>query len=158
LSWQKSLRMLPAPWNNLIVGANGTLTDSSAHIARYDSATKQVLGRNIRLPGQSDRMLNLMLGYENGALSGRLALNYKSPYVLELGADILNANQDRIVDTQKQLDFSVAYQINKRFQLVFDAANLNNEKYYVYQGNSKFNSQYEQYGRTYKISLRANAF
>jgi len=158
LSWQKSLRMLPAPWNNLIVGANGTLTDSSAHIARYDSATKQVLGRNIRLPGQSDRMLNLMLGYENGALSGRLALNYKSPYVLELGADILNADQDRIVDTQKQLDFSVAYQINKRFQLVFDAANLNNEKYYVYQGNSKFNSQYEQYGRTYKISLRASAF
>ncbi len=110
------------------------------------------------MPGQSDRMLNLMLGYESGAVSTRLALNYKSPYLLELGADILNPAQDRIVDTQKQLDFSFAYQLNKQLQLVFDAANINNEKYYVYQGSKGHNAQFEQYGRTYKISLKANLF
>ncbi|PHV07150.1 TonB-dependent receptor [Janthinobacterium sp. BJB412] len=158
LSYNQPLRMLPAPWNRLIVGANGTWTDSSAHIARYDLAAKTTLGRNIDMPGQSDRMLNLMLGYESGAVSTRLALNYKSPYLLELGADILNPAQDRIVDTQKQLDFSFAYQINKQLQLVFDAANINNEKYYVYQGSKGHNAQFEQYGRTYKISLKANLF
>jgi outer membrane receptor protein involved in Fe transport len=99
-----------------------------------------------------------MLGYEQGPVSTRLALNYKSAYLLEMGSDILKADQDRIVDAQKQLDFSFAYQINKRVQLVFEASNLNNEKYYVYQGSNPYNAQYEQYGRSYKLSLKASLF
>ncbi|MFZ6780635.1 TonB-dependent receptor [Undibacterium sp. Ji83W] len=158
LSYSQPLRMLPAPWKYLIVGANASLTRSSADIARFDTTTGKSRSRSISLPGQSDRVMNLMLGYEHGRISTRLALNYKSPYLLELGTDILRADQDRIVDTQKQLDFSLAYQLSKRFQLVFEAANLNNEKYYVYQGAHQYNSQYEQYGRTYKISLKASVF
>lgn len=158
LAYAQPLRMLPAPWNRLIVGANATLSDSSARVARYDAAAGKTLARDITMPGQSDRMLNLMLGYEQGPLSTRLALNYKSSYLLEMGADILNPAQDRIVDAQKQLDFSLAYQLNKQLQLVFEAANLNNEKYYVYQGTKNHNAQYEQYGRTYKITLKASLF
>ncbi|MES2039752.1 MAG: TonB-dependent receptor [Pseudomonadota bacterium] len=158
LSYSQPLRMLPAPWKYLIVGANASLTRSSADIARFDTALGKSRSRSISLPGQSDRVVNLMLGYEHGRVSSRLALNYKSPYLLELGTDILRADQDRIVDTQKQLDFSLAYQLSKNFQLVFEAANLNNEKYYVYQGAHQYNSQYEQYGRTYKVSLKASVF
>ncbi|NRR30289.1 TonB-dependent receptor [Oxalobacteraceae bacterium] len=158
LAYSQPLRMLPSPFNRLIVGANATLTDSSARVARYDVAAKQVLARDIGMPGQSDRMLNLMLGYEQGPLSARIALNHKSPYLLELGADILNASQDRIVDTQTQVDLSLAWQVNRQFQLVFEAANVNNEHYYVYQGSKNHNAQYEQYGRTYKIILKANVF
>ena len=99
-----------------------------------------------------------MLGYETGPVSARLALNYKSPYLLEMGNDILDQSQDHIVDSQKQLDFSLSYQINKQFQVTFEAANLNNEKYYVYQGTKQYNVQNEQYGRTFKVSLKANAF
>lgn len=158
LSYSQPLRMLAAPWKYLIVGANASFTRSSADIARFDTALGKSRSRSISLPGQSDRVMNLMLGYEHGRVSTRLALNYKSPYLLELGTDILRADQDRIVDTQKQLDFSLAYQLSKNFQLVFEAANLNNEKYYVYQGAHQYNSQYEQYGRTYKISLKASVF
>jgi TonB-dependent receptor len=158
LSYSQPLRMLPAPWKYLIVGANASFTRSSADITRFDTTTGKSRSRSISLPGQSDRVMNLMLGYEHGRVSTRLALNYKSPYLLELGTDILRADQDRIVDTQKQLDFSLAYQLSKRFQLVFEAANLNNEKYYVYQGAHQYNAQYEQYGRTYKISLKASVF
>jgi TonB-dependent receptor len=158
LAWQQPLRMLPAPWNNLLIGANATLSDSSANIARFDTKAGKQLTRSITMPGQSDRVMNLMLGYEQGPVSTRLALNYKSEYLLELGADILNPAQDRIVDSQKQLDFSFAYQLSKRLQLQFEATNLNNEKYYVYQGVKNHNAQYEQYGRTYKISLKASLF
>ncbi len=158
LSYSQPLRMLPAPWKYLIVGANASFTRSNADIARFDTALGKSRSRSISLPGQSDRVMNLMLGYEHGRVSSRLALNYKSPYLLELGTDILRADQDRIVDTQKQLDFSLAYQLSKRFQLIFEAANLNNEKYYVYQGAHQYNAQYEQYGRTYKISLKASVF
>ena len=158
LAYSQALRMLPAPWNRLLVGANGSFTRSNADIGRYDAAARRNLTRDIALPGQSNRVLNLMLGYEYGPLAARLALNHKSPYLLELGADILNAEQDRIVDTQKQVDFSMSYQLNRRVQLVFEASNLNDEKYYVYQGSQRFNTQYEQYGRTYKISLKASMF
>lgn len=158
LSYSQSLRMLPKPWNNLLVGANATYSKSGANISRFDVASGKQLTRAIRFPGQSERILNLTIGYEHDAISTRLAMNYKSPYLLELGADFTQASQDRMVDTQKQLDFSFAYQINPRLQLVLEASNLNNEKYYVYQGAPQYNAQYEQYGRTCKVSLKLNAF
>jgi len=158
LSWQQPLRMLPAPFNGLLLGLNGALTDSRASIARFDSKAGAMVSRRISMPGQSDRVMNLSVGYEAGPLSTRIAVNYKSPYLLELGSDILNASQDRIVDTQKQVDFSLSWQLTKEVQLGFDVANLNNEKYYVYQGAKQNNAQFEQYGRTYKLSLKASVF
>jgi len=158
LSWQQPLRMLPAPFNGLLVGINGAMTGSRANVARFDSKAGTMLVRRISMPGQSDRVMNLMLGYEAGPVSTRIALNYKSPYLLELGSDILNSAQDRIVDTQKQVDFSLSWQLSKGVQLSLDVANLNNEKYYVYQGVKAHNAQYEQYGRTYKLGLKASVF
>jgi TonB-dependent receptor len=158
LSYSQPLRMLPSPFNRFIIGANGSLTHSDANVARFDTSAKRMRSRSISLPGQSDRVLNLMLGYEQGPLSARLALNYKSDYLLEMGDDILDAKQDRIVDAQKQVDFSASYQISKQVQLSFEAANLNNEKYYVYLGSKAYNAQYEQYGRTYKLSLKVSLF
>ncbi|NHZ89104.1 TonB-dependent receptor [Massilia sp. CCM 8733] len=158
LSYSQSLRMLPAPWNGLIVGANASFNDARATIGRFDKASGGQLTRRIRLPGQSKQIVNLMLGYENGPLSTRLALNHKSSYLLEVADDMLDASQDRYVDAQRQVDFSLGYQINKRVQLVFEGINLNNETYYVYQGSKPYNVQYEQYGRTFKLSLKANFF
>ena len=157
LAWQQPLRMLPAPWNGLLVGINGSLTQSRAGI---DSASEGGVRatRSIRMPGQSKRTGNAMIGYEAGPFSTRLALNYKSPYLLELGEDVLDAGQDRYVDSQKQLDFSMSWKLDKRWQLSFDASNLNNEKYYVYQGDKARNAQFEQYGRTYRIGLKASIF
>ncbi|MTV36581.1 TonB-dependent receptor [Duganella radicis] len=158
LSYSQPLRMLPSPFNRFIIGANGSLTSSDANVARYDTDARRMRSRGISLPGQSDRVLNLMLGYEQGPLSARLAVNYKSDYLLEMGDDILDAGQDRIVDAQKQVDFSASYQLSKQVQLNFEAANLNNEKYYVYLGSKAYNAQYEQYGRTYKLSLKVSLF
>lgn len=158
LSYSHALRMLPAPWNGLIVGANASLTSASAEISRFDVASNSVRSRTIRLPGQSKQIVNLMLGYERGAISTRLALNHKSPYLLQVGADLLDASTDGYVDAQRQLDFSFGYQLTSKLQLVFEGINLNNERYYVYQGNKAYNMQNEQYGRTYKLSLKANLF
>lgn len=158
LSYSQALRGLPAPWNGILLGANASFNDATATIGRYDKASAGQLRREIRLPGQSKRIVNLMLGYESGPVSTRLALNHKSDYLLEVGGDILNAAQDRYVDAQRQVDFSFGYQLSKKLQLVFEGINLNNEKYYVYQGSKPYNVQYEQYGRTYKLSLKANLY
>lgn len=158
LSYQQALRQLPAPWNGLLVGVNASFVDSSAHVARYDKTAGATLSRDIKMPGQSDTALNLMLGYEAGPLSARVALNHKSAYLLELGSDILNAAQDRIVDRQRQIDVSLAWRFSKQLQLSLEGLNLGNERYYVYQGSRAYNVQYEQYGRALRIGLKASLY
>jgi TonB-dependent receptor len=158
LAYSQSLRSLPYPWDGLIVGVNATFTDSKARLARFDRTANAVLSRNIPLPGQSDKVYNVMLGYESGRVSARIAVNYKSPYLLELGADILDPAQDRIVDTQSQVDLSLGFRASPQVQITLEALNINDESYYVYQGSSAFNSQYEEYGRTFKLGFKVELF
>jgi len=84
-------------------------------------------------------------------------LNHKSPYLLEVG-DVLDASQDRRVDTQNQLDASMRVRLSKGLDLQLEALNLGNERYYVYQGDPAHNVQYERYGRAYKVSLKLAMF
>ncbi|MET0210410.1 MAG: TonB-dependent receptor, partial [Burkholderiaceae bacterium] len=155
IAWSQALSTLPAPWNGLVIGANGTVVRSRAQIGGYDGG--QFISRRIALPSQSDRSLNLSLGWESPALGARLALNHKSPYLLEVG-DVLDATQDRRVDTQNQLDASLRIQLMKGLHLHLEALNLTDERYYVYQGDKRHNVQYEQYGRAYKLSLKLAMF
>lgn len=139
--------------NGFLIAANATLLDSSASIGRYDPASKSIRSRSIPLPSASERSANLVLGYETGPFSVRLAANYKSEYLTEVG-DVLDARRDSYVAAQTQYDLSASYRINKSFQVVFEALNLNDEPYYVYLGEKARNQQYEQYGRTYKVGLK----
>ena len=155
LAYSQLLRQLPAPFNGLIVGANATFVDSKARIGGYEGGAWK--SREIALPSQSDHTLNLSLGWEGHGLSTRLALNYKSPYLLEVG-DVLDADKDLKVDSQKQLDFALRYQLSQRVELSFEALNLANARYYVYQADKARNAQYEQYGRSFKIGVKVAVF
>ena len=158
LSWQQQLRALPGWMSGLIVGANAAFTHSTADVGRFNTATQAQLVRRSRMPGQSDSTINLMLGYEAGPLSTRLAVNHKSKYLLQFGADVTNPAQDQIVAGQRQVDLSLAYKVTPSVQLTFEGVNLNNEHYYTYVGVPALNYQYEQYGRTYKIGLKVALF
>jgi TonB-dependent receptor len=155
LNYAQSFRHLPAPWNGFLLSANATFTDSKARIEGYSGGT--AVGRNVSLPNQSDRTMNLMLGYETGPLSMRIAANYKSKYLLEV-TDIASADGDLYADAQTQYDFSMRYNVTKQVQIIFEALNLSDEKYYVYTGRSGLNAQYESYGRTYKLGAKIAAF
>ena len=155
LAYSQLLRQLPAPFNGLIVGANATLVDSKARIGGYDGGVWK--SREIALPSQSDRTFNLSIGWEGHGLSTRLALNHKSPYLLEVG-DVFDAGKDLKVDSQKQLDFALRYQLSQRMELSFEALNLANARYYVYQADKARNAQFEQYGRSFKIGVKVAVF
>lgn len=155
LSYQQALRGLPGPLAGLIVGANASWIQARGTIGRFDAAAAGQRTREIPLPGASDRVLNLVLGYESGPISTRIAANHKSPYLLQTGSDVLNAAQDLYVDTQTQVDFSFGWRLSRQWALGFEAANITNEKYFVYQGSKPFNAQYERYGRSYKVTLKA---
>uniref|UniRef100_UPI0035B14625 TonB-dependent receptor domain-containing protein n=1 Tax=Chitinimonas sp. TaxID=1934313 RepID=UPI0035B14625 len=138
--------------DGVLIGANLTATHSRAAIERRDAAGV-MRSRDIALPNASERSANLMLGYETAAWNARIAANYKSRYLLQIG-DTGDARRDAYVDAQTQWDLSASVRLSKQMQLVLEGLNLSDEPYYVYLGDRSRNYQYEQYGRTWKIGLK----
>ncbi len=146
---------LPAPFDGFLVGANATFSDSDATISNYDEG--ETLSRDIQLPSQSDTTGNLMVGYENTDFSVRLAANYKSEYLLEVGS-IEDDESDLYADSQTMLDFNAAWNATENLKVTFAIANLTDEPYYVYQKSRRYNAQYEDYGPTYRLGVRFSHF
>lgn len=155
LAYAQVLRSLPAPFNGLIVGANATFVKSKARVGGYDEGVWK--SREISLPSQSDRSFNLSLGWEGNGINTRLALNQQSSYLIEVGS-VFDPAKDLRVDGQKRLDFSLKYAVSKQLELSFEAANLTNQAYYVYQATPAQNAQYERYGRSFKLGMKWSLF
>jgi TonB-dependent receptor len=137
--------------DNLLVSTNLTLTDSTADIEWFDDGT--LFSREVALPSQSDKTANLSLGYETDVVSLRLAANYKSDYLAEVG-DITDKEYDVHADDHMQVDFTSKWTVQPGMQLYFNVVNLNDEPYYAYTGRKPYNFQYEQYGRTFVLGLQ----
>ena len=157
LAYSQKFDWLPAPWNGLLLGANTTFSRSSASIEGFDQAAGLNRKRDIDLPNQSDTVGNLMLGWEDDALSLRLSANYKSQYLYEL-AGISDKAHDLHVDAQTFVDFSARYSLTKNLQVSFEAQNLTDQPYFVYSGHRRYNNQYEEYGPTYSLGLTFTHF
>ncbi|NER63862.1 TonB-dependent receptor [Pseudomonas sp. MAFF212427] len=151
LAYSQKFDWLPAPWDGVLLGANLTLSQSDANIEGQGAK------RSIAMPNQSDTVGNLMLGWENDRFNVRVAANYKSSYLYEIGS-IEDKRHDLTVDDQLFVDFKAGYFITPELQLTFEAQNLTDESYYVYTGNRRYNAQYEEYGPTYKLGLTLTHF
>ncbi len=95
----------------------------------------------------------MALGYETNRLSLRLAANYKSEYLAELG-DVEDSRYDIMEDDNLTVDFSAKWVINDNLNVSFAANNLTDEPFYVYTGQSRYNAQYESYGRSYTLGIQ----
>ncbi|MDT7525477.1 TonB-dependent receptor [Pseudidiomarina sp. GXY010] len=137
--------------DNFLINTNLTFTDSEATVDWLDDGS--LMTRDIPLPSQSDTTANIALGYETMDLSLRLAANYKSKYLLELG-DIEDSRYDIYEDDNVTVDFSAKYLVNEHVSLSFAANNITNESYYVYTGQRRYNAQYETYGRSFTLGLQ----
>lgn len=137
--------------DNLLLSSNLTLTDSAADISWADDGA--LLTREIQLPSQSDKTANLSLGYETPKISLRLAANYKSKFLAEVG-DITESAYDVYADAHLQFDFTIKWQVMPGMQVYFNVVNLNDEPYFAYTGSNAYNFQYEQYGRTFVLGLQ----
>lgn len=157
LAYSQQFEWLPAPWNGLLLSANGTFTRSDADIEQFNPDTGNMTSRSISLPGQSDTSGNLTLGWENDRMSLRVATNYQSDYLDEVG-NVLDKRYDTHVDDQFFVDISAHYFLTKQLQIFVEAQNITDESYYAYTGDRSFNAQYEEYGPTYKVGLSLTHF
>ena len=143
----RQLDMLPAPWNGLSLSANVTFTDGEATLPFRDG--------KLPLPRQSETLGNIALGYEDARWSLRLAANYRSEFLDEVN-ELDDPAFDRYADSHLQYDFTGRYRVDQRYQVYLNAINLNNEPFYAYFADPAFNSQYEEYGRTFELGVKAS--
>jgi|TARA_B110001454_G_scaffold74144_1_gene71713 TonB-dependent receptor len=155
LAYSQKMSMLPAPFNGLMLSTNATFSESDARISSFDAG--QRINRDITMPNQSDLTGNFILGFERNALMLRLAANYKSEYLLEVD-DIADKRKDVYQAAQTQLDFSANYAIQENLKVNFEISNITDEPYYTYSNNEKYNTQFEDYGQTYRIGLSYSNF
>lgn len=151
---------LPRPLSGIFVQGNLTLSDSKAAIS-------ELRPDPIPLVGQADRVANLSVGYEDSKFTFRVAGNYSSERLAELGGtrsledqvdpDSLDDRyEDQYIDEYFSVDLAMRYRVSKMLQLSFDAININDESDDVIykQSYRNFFSERELFGRTYKFGVR----
>jgi len=146
LKYVQQFGFLPPPWDGFLVSANYTYIDSEADVPFRDEA--------IRLPTQAENVANFSIGYEKYGISARLAALYRDEYLDEIN-DPEDPAQDRYADENLRWDCRAQYRVNGNFTVLFNIINITEEPDYYYIGQPRFNSQYDDIGRTIELGIRA---
>lgn len=151
LSYSQVFSFLPAPLDGLLLNANYTYTDAKGTVLTDGDISDP---RRIALPAASKNTFNVVLGYEKGPISLRAAGTYRDKYLDELGDE---AETDRYVAGQFQLDLSAKYRVTPGIQLFAEWVNVTNAPYFAYQNyaGSRRLLQYEEYNWTAKFGVAA---
>ena len=138
------LDFLPSPFDGMLVSANYTFTDTEASLEGRDS--------DIPLPQSSENTANFALGYEKYGWSLRAAVTYRDKYLDEVN-DVEDPAADRYADSRYQVDLKGSYDVTKNFEVYAEAINVTDEPFYAYFGDTRYNSQYDEFGPTYKVGV-----
>jgi len=133
--------------NGFVFVANYTYTDGETDLPLSSSSGQ----RTIPFFKQAEDSWNLSFGYDRGPWDVRLAANYRSEYLDEIGGEALD---DRYTDEHMQVDLTARYEWNENLTITAEAINLNDEPEYYYFGNSRRLSQYDEFGTTYGVGFR----
>lgn len=158
---QTNLRFLPSPLDGIIVNANYARTFGDTVFPFLDIETgpppfyRQTFISGERpgpLPGQSDHIGNVALGYEKGGFSGRISLTYQSSFLDEVG----NApERDSYFDDFTRFDLTITQRIFPNATIYLNGSNITGLTERSLQGGrSIFIEDEEDYGSTYSLGFR----
>jgi TonB-dependent receptor len=139
---QVPFTFLPVPFDGLGMVATYTYIDSETPI-------KDVTGRSLTFPGLSKNNANLIVYYETGPFSARVAYNWRDEYLVGLSAAATGIYND----TYKDLAASVSYDFTDRLTLQLEAGNLLDSQQRTYDGSSEGLRTNVVYGRSYVGTL-----
>lgn len=137
LGWNQFFDFLPAPFDGFGMSANYTYIDSSTRVPVASNAvpvdTDGSLFGNLPADGLSKNAYNAALFYEKGPWQIRFAYNWRSAYLLSVGPNGYNGNDNDIAwklpvysDAFGQLDGSIFYRFSDNVQIGLEMNNLNN--------------------------------
>lgn len=139
------------------VRLSATASKSEIDVPAIDTAP----ARNTSLPGASDLVYNASLVYEKYGISARLAYQFRTKFLQSVGAYatvnsvlVPDGNGDVFWNDTDDLSFSLRYELNKRFELTFDAVNLLDSPGRRFADSELNPIEYETFGARYLAGVR----
>lgn len=126
LAYQQFFDRLPGWLGGFGVQANATFTKGEV------STADGIKTDNTSFPDVSKLSYNLVALYERGAVSARLAYNWRSKYLQGFGYNNGGPGLDLMVAPTASLDGSISYKITPKLALTLTGQNLTNYRYTDY--------------------------
>ncbi len=129
---QTNLRLLPSPFDGLVIYANYSYIDSETQypfliIERGGPPFFEAIiidtVRKGKMPGQADHLANLTLGYEKGGFTGRLSVFYQGESLTFVGT---RSELDGFSDSYTRWDLALQQKLGKGFRIFGNLYNLTN--------------------------------
>lgn len=158
---QTNLRFLPSPLDGIIINANYTRTFGETVFPFLDVVTgppplyqqEFIAGeREGPLPGQSDHIANISLGYEKGGFSGRISMVYQSEFLNSVGQ---TPEGDSYFDDFRRFDVTLTQRVFRNASVYLHGSNITGLTERSLQGDrSIYIENEEDYGSTYSLGFR----
>lgn len=145
LGFHQFFTFLPAPFDGLGLQANYTLVESST--------PSTIQGYNIPLTNLSRTSYNVVLMYEKGPFSARVAYNWRDKYVTGVSNFVNVGLLQQVVREYGDLDASLNYDVTKNLEVSVQGVNLTNSLRYQYWGSRQFPSNAYIDGMTLMASV-----
>ena len=160
LGYQQFFDSLPGIWGGFGLAANYTKIYNSGGanptVNLFETVEIGNAQRALPLEGMSPDSYNLQVLYEKFGISGRLAYNWRSRFLLTSSA--ANVNQPIWSENYGQLDASVFYTFMEHYKIGVQATNLLHTTTILDVGYSDFHPRYDWIDNDRKVAivLRAN--
>ncbi len=161
LDLQTNLSLLPSPFDGIVIGAILSFIDSETFFPLFEIGPRSpdppfaptVIDtvREGRMPGQADRIANLVLGYEKGGFTGRVSMTYQGEILETIGT---RSELDGFSDAFVRWDLALQQEIYGRFSLFLNANNVTNRAEAEFLGIRAFPTRDEFFGWTADLGMR----
>ncbi|MEY2881335.1 MAG: hypothetical protein RLZZ15_3715 [Verrucomicrobiota bacterium] len=150
-SWQQSFTKLPSPLDGFGTNLNATFVKGSSKFSLISPTTLQPVSRTEDfIPNQAKRVYNAQLYWEKYGFTARVAVNYTSDYVRDVGGIIDNV----INDPATRWDAAANYRVTKNFTVYLEGKNLTNEQKTWYNGRPGRPEEFEHIGRSWIAGVK----
>lgn len=160
---QSNLGFLPNPFNGLIISFNIARMSSETFFPQLvregrspDPPFAPVFRDTVRsgkMPGQSDTVLNLSIGYEVGGFSVRASHIFQDAALNQVGdAEV----RDIITDDIRRWDFVVSQRITPGLRVNLNLNNMTNNRDRAFFGDRAFPTTIQEFGWTGDLGIRYN--
>lgn len=158
---QANLNFLPSPFDGIVFSANYSYIQSETFYPLFaigprspDPPFRPTLidsARAGRMPGQSDHIANIALGYEKGNFSGRISMIYQGEALQHVGT---RSELDGFTDDFVRWDLIAQYELFQNLMLILNVNNLSAAPERAFLGIESFPTREEYFGWTADLGLK----
>jgi TonB-dependent receptor len=158
--YQTNFRWLPSPFDGIVLNANLTLVESETFYPFFDVITQVTppfetividTERKGTMPGQSDILANVSLGYEKGGFSGRISMVHQGAALFAVGS---REEGDVYTVATTRWDLALSQRVNKSWTVFVNLNNITNQEEAAFFGDERFSSNIEFFGFTADLGVK----